>query len=113
MASHIDMAFRIRYRCSDEKCGYAVGLATLFPTWKEDTPPSLAKVPVGVINQPYVASYYDERVCLACRKTVQVEQDETKCPECAVEGQFMEVGVVCPRCDIGKIVEERDRRVCF
>lgn len=107
------MAFRIRYKCSNGKCGYTVGLATLFPVWKENTPPNLAKVPVGVINEAYVAGYYDERVCLVCHKTVPVVQGETKCPECATEGQFVEIGAVCPRCGVGEVVEDKGRRVSF
>ncbi len=106
------MAFRIKYKCSNEKCEYAVGLATLFPIWKEGTPPNLAKVPVGVINKAHVAGYYDERVCLMCHKTVPVMQGATKCPECGSE-QFMEAGSVCPRCDVGEIAEDKGRRVCF
>ena len=107
------MAFRIRFKCSDEKCGYTVGLSVLFPILKPETPPNLAKVPVGVINKAYVAGYYDERVCLACHKTVPVVQGKTKCPDCGVDGQFMEVGAACPRCGIGKVVEDKERRVCF
>lgn len=107
------MAFRIRYKCSDEKCGYTVGLAVFFPIWREDTPPNLAKVPVGVINKAYVAGYYNEKVCLACRETVPVVQGETKCSECGAERQFMEVGGDCPRCGIGKVEEDKERLVCF
>jgi len=90
-----------------------IGLATLFPTWKEDTPPNLAKVPVGVINEAYVMGYYDERVCLVCHKTVPVMQGTTKCPECGSDERFMEVGVACPRCGVGEITEDSRSRVCF
>lgn len=107
------MAFRIRYRCSDEKCDYTVGLATLSPIWRENTPPNLAKVPVGVINEAYVAGYYDEKECLMCHKTVQVTQGETKCPECGTDGQFMEIGDACPRCGVGEVVEDKRWRVSF
>lgn len=107
------MAFRIRYKCSSERCGYTVGLAILFPIWKPDTPPNLVKVPVGVINEAYVAGYYDDMVCLECHEIVPVVQGETKCPECSTEGQFMEVGATCPRCGVGEVVEDKERRVCF
>lgn len=107
------MAFRIRYKCSDEKCRYTVGLATLFPIWRKDTPANLAKVPVGVINKAYVGGYYDEKVCLVCHKTVPVAQGETKCPECGAKEQFMEIGGVCPSCGVGEVIEDKGRRVSF
>ena len=107
------MSFRIRLRCSNEKCGYAVGLAAYFPIWKEGTPETLQHLPVNLASKDYVAGHYDEKACLACRQTVPVAQGETKCPECGANEQFVEVGAACPLCGIGEMVEDKARRVCF
>ncbi len=85
-------------RCENLSCNFRVRLVQDVPEWKPDTPPNLAKVPVGQANEQYVARYTSERYCAGCGQVVEMMENDTKCPRCGEIGSFLESGDQCSKC---------------
>lgn len=67
------MSSIITVQCSNHpKCPAAVSLRCNFPLWKENTPPSVAKLPVGIYRKKFVSGFYSERYCMTCQEVVPV-----------------------------------------
>lgn len=93
------------YRCSNNVCDFSVRLLKSLPVWKPNTPPNLANVPVGGVNEACVARYADQRLCASCGKTVEAGMES--CATCAEGETFLETGDMCPKCKRGTIESDQ------
>lgn len=91
------------YHCSNADCSFRIRLLAGLPVWRTDTPATLAKVPVGAINKPYVVGYADQRFCTACGDIVEVKTGIESCSTCGGVRTFLETGNACPGCKAGVI----------
>lgn len=95
------MASRIWLGCINPNCKFGVVLWQDVPVWREETPPELAKLPVGTKNREYVEHSMSEGYCVRCERPAVAQEGIATCSEAGCKTRLIGEEDLCPACKEG------------